>query len=84
MDPFAGSIGVAVWIAQIAFWVLIAMGIAYGDLSTKAAAAFVAFWLVGYLGIPRIGWWAGSLVLSWVAVLDIALVFTVFKGDVRV
>jgi hypothetical protein len=84
MTGSLGSVGVAGWIAQIAFWVLIVLGIVYGDLSKKAAGMFVALWLVGYVGIPHIGWWAGSLVMSWVAVLDIALVFVVFKGDVRV
>src|SRR4051812_48409734 len=72
-DPFAGSVGVAAWIARIGFWILIAIGIAYGDLSKKGAAAFAVMWLVGYLGIPRVDWWAGSLVLSSIAVLDIAL-----------
>lgn len=84
MNGTAGSVGIAGWIAQVAFWVLVTFGIAHGDLSRRAAAVFVSLWLVGYLGIPHVGWWAASLVMSWVAVLDIALVFIVFKGDVSV
>jgi hypothetical protein len=84
MNGSVGSVGVAGWIAQICFWVLIGLGIAYGDVRKKTAAGFVALWLLGCFGIPRIAWWAGSLVISWVAALDIALVFIVFKGDVRV
>jgi len=46
-------------------------------------AVFFCLWLGGFVGlryIPSIG----SLFTSYVAVLDIALVFIVFKGDVRV
>jgi len=43
----------------------------------------VVFWLAGYIGLPRISYWTGPFVTSWVAVLDIVLVFIVFKGDVR-
>jgi hypothetical protein len=78
-SPFAAAL-----IAQLAFWVLIALGISYGALSKKAAAVFVVFWLAGYIGMPRISYWTGPFVISWVAVLDIVLVFIVFKGDVTI
>lgn len=79
-----GSAAVGAWIAQLAFWVLIVQAIGSGALSKKAAAGFMACWLGGYIGLPRISWWTGPLVTSWVAVLDIVLVFIVFKGDVRI
>ena len=79
-----GSPILGAWIAQLAFWVLIALGIGHGALSKKAAAILVAFWLAGYVGVPRISWWTWPLVTPYVAVLDIVLVFIVFKGDVRV
>jgi hypothetical protein len=79
-----GSPAAAAVIAQIAFWVLIVTGISYGWLSKKAAAIFVVFWLAGYIFLPRISYWTWPLVASWVAVLDIVLVFIVFKGDVRI
>ena len=82
--PLIGSSLVGAWVAQFAFWVLIALGIAYGVLGKRAAAIFVALWLAGFVWVPRIAWWATPMVTSYVAVLDIVLVFMVFKGDVRI
>ena len=59
MNGSVGSVGVAAWIAQVAFWVLIVLGIGYGDLSKTAAIPFVLSSFTGYLGIHRILWWAG-------------------------
>jgi hypothetical protein len=78
-----GSPAAAAWIAQVAFWVLLVLGIAYDALSKRATVIFVALWLAGYLSLPRIAWWTGAFVTAWVAVLDIVLVFVVFRGDVR-
>jgi len=78
-----GSQGIAAWIAQIAFWILLVLGVSYGELNKKWATIFVGLWLVGYLGLPRLAWWTSSLVTPYVAILDIVLVFMVFKGDVR-
>ena len=61
-----GSQAVAAWIAQFAFWVLLIIGMSYGELSKKWAM------------------FSGLFLTSYVAVLDIALVFIVFKGDVRI
>jgi hypothetical protein len=52
-SPFVGA-----WIAQIGFWVLMALGISYGAVSKRAAAIFMALWLAGIsacLGL-RGGW----------------------------
>lgn len=77
-----GSIGVGYWIAHGAFWALVGWSIVDGRL--RRAALFVALWLIGYAGS---GWIAGPpatmLFVSYVAMLDIALVLLVFKGDVR-
>jgi len=75
---------VGAWIAQGAFWVLLAIGFGYGLLRWKAVAVFVTLWLLGSLAIPRIAWWTAPIVTSYVAGLDIALVFIVFQGDVRI
>lgn len=77
------SQGLGAWIAQIAFWVLLIRGISYRELSKKLAAIFLALWLAGYLGPPRISSFSGALVTPYIAVLDIVLVVLVFKGDVR-
>jgi hypothetical protein len=58
----SGAIGSVV--AQLAFWILLVVGVLSGQLS-------------------KVAWWASSLVSSWIAILDIVLVFMVFKGDVR-
>jgi len=76
--PLLGAV-----VAHVAFWVLLALGLVYGEFGKGRAAALVGLWVVGFVGIPRIAWWTAQLVTSWVAVLDIVLVFVVFKGDVR-
>ena len=75
-----GSIGAGYWIAHGAFWLLLAF--AARERGRRAVCVFAALWLAGYLflrtlpqGVP--------LFVSYVAVLDIALVFAVFRGDVR-
>jgi hypothetical protein len=78
-----GSAGIAAVVAQLAFWILLVLGIVGGQLSRTKVVLFVVFWLFGSLGLPRLAWWASSLVISWIAVLDIVLVFIVCKGDVR-
>jgi hypothetical protein len=78
-----GAQGIAAWIAQIAFWVLLVLGISSGELRKKSAAIVVGLWLAGSLGLPGIAWWTSPLVMPFVAILDIVLVFIVFKGDVK-
>jgi hypothetical protein len=78
-----GSQAVAAWVAHLAFWVLLTLGIMYGELTRRRVAMFVALWLLGYIGLPRISPFSGPFVISYVAILDIVLVFIVFKGDVR-
>jgi hypothetical protein len=75
---------IAGWIAYFAFWVLLPYGWMIDELTPKSLAIFVALWLAGWLGLPYLQPGAGSLFLSWVALLDIALVFVIFKGDVRI
>jgi hypothetical protein len=77
-----GSPLVAGWIAHIAFWVLIVVGLVSEELSRAAAATFVVLWLAGMFGLPHLA--VGEpLVAAVVAVLDIVLVFIIFKGDIR-
>jgi hypothetical protein len=79
-----GSAGVASWIAHAAFWVLIAWGVAAGELALRRAAVFLLLWLTGLFGLPRLPYEpARAMFSSFVAVLDVVLVFVIFKGDVR-
>ncbi len=75
---------IGLWFAQCAFWVLLVLGMSREALRGKGVGLSVVLWVVGYVGVPRIAWWTGSMLASYVAVLDIALVFIVFKGDVRI
>jgi len=77
-SPFIGAL-----VAHAAFWVLLAIGFISTRLKKLGAAVFVLLWGTGYIVLPRLAFWTGPLVTAWVAILDIALVFIVFKGDVR-
>jgi hypothetical protein len=77
-----GSPAIAALFAHAAFWALLAYGWWLGELRFRAAMIFLLLWLAGYAGLP----YAPSgpaLFAPFVATLDIALVFAVFKGDVR-
>jgi hypothetical protein len=75
-----GSIAVAGWIAYLAFWILLVYGWAVDELHAPAVMIFLALWIVTRFGLPYLG--AGAFVITSVAVLDIALVFMIFKADV--
>jgi hypothetical protein len=68
---------VAVW----GFWILLAAGWMLGELRLKGTAVFVVLWLAGFAGAGLV--FQGMLFTPYVAVLDIALVLAIFKGDVR-
>jgi hypothetical protein len=71
---------VASWIAHVAFWVLLAM--AARAARWRTVAAIGALWVAGYIASSQIA--ALSLFfMSYVAVLDIALVFIVLQRDIR-
>ena len=72
-----GSPAIAAWIAQMAFWVLLTLGVFYAELGRRSAAVFLALWALGYFGLPSV------IISPYIALLDIALVWLVFKGDVR-
>jgi hypothetical protein len=75
------SVAIAGWVAHGAFWVLLALGAAYGDIGKRSGGVFLALWLAGFLAFNAMS--CGAFFLSFTAVLDIVLVFIVFKGDVR-
>jgi hypothetical protein len=78
-----GAPAVAAWIAQFAFWVLLAVGVFSGELGRRSIVTFVVLWAAGYFGLPRLSAYGGLFVPPYIAVLDIALVWIVFKGDIR-
>jgi hypothetical protein len=72
--------GVAALIAHVAFWFLLGYGLAWQEIRRTALVVFLALWILGYVAVGFIPY--GAVPFStWVAVLDIALVFVIFKGD---
>ena len=70
---------VPLWIAHVLFWTLLLVGAS--EIGRRGCAVYVALWLIGYVGSS---WLIGGLLfVSYVAVLDIALVLHVFQGDVH-
>ena len=79
-----GSPAVAAFIGFWTFWVLLPYGYAVGELSPKQVAVFLLLWIGGRVGLAYLPWMPAAGVFSpYVAVLDIGLVFALFKGDVR-
>jgi len=77
------SSGVAAWIAHLAFWILLPYGWFWDELTARGVAVFLALWAAGFFGLSLISPVGSALFPSYVAVLDIVLVFLIFKGDVR-
>jgi hypothetical protein len=72
---------IAGWFAQAAFWVLIVWGLAAEELGRGAAATFVVLWLAALFGLPYLPY--GEFFFApVVAILDIVLVFMIYKGDI--
>jgi len=75
------SAGVGALIAEVAFWALLIVGFWIGELSPRGCAVVLALWLAAlFSGAYRPFWLPFS---TCVAVLDVALVLIVAKGDVR-
>jgi hypothetical protein len=74
--------GLATLIAHVSFWVLLPYGWFFEEIGPRGLVVFLTLWLNGYFGLPLIPF-AALVFPTWVAILDIALVFIIFKGDVR-
>jgi hypothetical protein len=81
-DIVIGSPGIAAWVAQAAFWMLLVLGWVFGELQVKVTLTFLGVWIAALLGLPHVPHGA-ALFPSLVALLDIALVLVIFKGDIR-
>jgi hypothetical protein len=75
-----GSIAVAGWIAYLAFWILLVYGWAVDELQTPAITVFLGLWIAARFGLPYLN--ADGFSITCVAILDIALVFIIFKADI--
>lgn len=74
------SIAVAGWIALVGFWVLLPFGWVFDEIHARGITVFLILWCFARFGLPYFG--AGDFFITCVAILDIALVFIIFKGDV--
>jgi hypothetical protein len=73
------SVGIAAWIAHTAFVVLLFLG---WDELWRGRVVFPLLWLAGYVAQAYVPY--GAVLFSpYVAIMDIVLVFMVFKSDVR-
>ena len=76
------SAAIAAIVAHVAFWFLLAYGWCWAEIGWRGAAVVLALWIGGYAAsgfIPH----GPAVFPSFVAILDIALVLVVFKGDLR-
>ena len=76
------SSAIAALIAHASFWVLLGYAWFWDELGHVGVAVFLALWTAGYIGLPYLPNGDG-LFFSYVAVLDIVLVFVIFKGDIN-
>ena len=76
-----GLAGLAAWVAHGAFWAVLAIGWFSEELGVRGVVVFLVLWFSGFFGLPFLPYGA-ALFTPFVAVLDIVLVFVVFKGDV--
>jgi hypothetical protein len=77
-----GSLAIGGTIAQLTFWILLAWGLVSGEIRLRGVTIATVLWLAGNFGLPHLSFGA-LLITTYVAVLDIGLVFVILKGDVR-
>jgi len=77
-----GSSALAAWVGHLIFWILVIWGRLTDSLGVVATVVFALLWLVPFFTLDYVPWAAGFF-SPYVAVLDIVLVFMLFKGDVR-
>ncbi|HEY1308160.1 MAG TPA: hypothetical protein VGF24_31620 [Vicinamibacterales bacterium] len=76
-----GSAAIGAWVVYLAFCILLVRGYVGGELGRRGCAIALVLWIAGYGVFRQLPFYAPFA--SYVAVLDIALVFVIFKGDVR-
>ena len=75
-----GSPQVGWWIAHVAFWVLLALAVRDGRWRT--IVVIWALWIAGYIATRQVEP-LSLFFMPYVAILDIALVFSVLRRDIR-
>jgi hypothetical protein len=76
-----GSAAIGGLIAHAAFWILLVRGYVSDEIGVRGCAIAIALWTIGYFALPRLPY--APPFGTYIAIIDIALVFLIFKGDVR-
>ena len=77
-----GSAAAGAWIAYGAFVVLLVWGVASGELGRRGVVAAFCACIAAYIAVSFIPH-GQTVFVAAVAVIDIVLVLTIFKRDVR-
>jgi len=76
-----GSAAIGAFVAHLVFWVLVVYGYIAGELSIRGCIIAIALWALGLFALPYLPYTPPFG--TYLAILDIGLVFLIFKGDVR-
>ena len=76
-----GSAAIGGAIAHLVFWILLVRGYVADEIGLRGCAIAIALWTIGYFALHRLPY-APPFGTS-IAIVDIGLVFLIFKGDVR-
>jgi hypothetical protein len=79
-----GSTGLGSFVALLAFPILLVVGWIRGELGPRSTTLFAILGLSAWVALPRLVPNGQAFVTPALALLDIALVLAVFKGDVRI
>ena len=79
MNTDVGSLALGAWIVRLVLIGLI--GKAIVDRRYRVALIAVVLTLTGLVGVPRVN---PALVTSYLAIVDIGLMFVVVGGDIRI
>ena len=77
-----GSAAIGGLIAHAAFWVLLVYGYFAGEIGVRGSAIAIVLWAIGYFALSRVAY--APPFSTYIAIVDIGLVFLIFKGDVRI
>jgi flagellar biosynthesis protein FliQ len=75
-----GSPQIGWWIAHVAFWVLLALAVRDGRW--RVIGVVGTLWIAGYIATRQVES-LSLFFMPYVAILDIALVFSVLRRDIR-
>ena len=76
-----GSAAIGGLIAHAAFWILLGRGYFSDEMSTRACVIALALWAGGFFALRYVPY--SPPFSTYIAIIDIGLVFAIFKGDVR-